>query len=220
MLQNKNEEFIKENLGLVHSCCHRFAGRSIEYDDLFQAGCVGLVKAAKGFDQSRGLMFSTYAVPVILGEIKRLFRDGGSVKISRSIKELYLKIGYLSEKIEKSTGKSPTISQLADKLGVTEQDITESICACQPTMSLTYEDDEGEKTLPLPSNDCTENITDKIFILESLKKLSNDEQKIIVMRYFEEKTQTEVADILGITQVQVSRKEKKLLQKLRSDMYN
>ena len=91
MLVNKEEEFIKENLGLVHSCCRRFTGRNIEYDDLFQAGCVGLLKASRDFDETRGFMFSTYAVPVILGEIKRLFRDGGAIKVSRSLKELSLR---------------------------------------------------------------------------------------------------------------------------------
>ena len=114
-------EFIEKNLGLVHSCAGRFKGRGIEYDDLFSAGCMGLVKAYDGFDGSRGLCFSTYAVPVILGEIKKLFRDGGTVKVSRSLKELSLKISAVRERCVKETGQEPTVSQLAERLADTGQ---------------------------------------------------------------------------------------------------
>ena len=107
------EEFIQNNLGLVHACAGRFRGRGIEYDDLYSAGCMGLVKAYDGFDEGRGVQFSTYAVPVILGEIKKLFRDGGTVKVSRSLKELGLKVNTLRETIIKNTGAEPTVGQLA-----------------------------------------------------------------------------------------------------------
>ena len=109
-------EFIEKNLGLVHACAGRFRGRGIEYEDLYGAGCVGLVKACDGFDESRGLCFSTYAVPVILGEIKKLFRDGGSVKVSRGLKELGMKVAAVREKLLKQTGQEPTVMQIAARL--------------------------------------------------------------------------------------------------------
>ena len=114
------EEFIQENLGLVHLCASRFKGRGIEYDDLYSAGCIGLLKAYDGFDVERKVCFSTYAVPVILGEIKKLFRDGGTVKVSRSLKELSLKVSALRERLLKQTGREPTVSEMAEKLNVRE----------------------------------------------------------------------------------------------------
>ena len=122
------EEFIKQNLGLVHSICRRFAGRGLEYDDLYQAGCMGLVKAVDAFDSERGFAFSTYAVPVIMGEVRRLFRDGGTVRVSRSIKELSLKIARRREECSKS-GHEPTIAELAAYFEVTEEQITEAVSA-------------------------------------------------------------------------------------------
>jgi len=145
MLVNKEEEFIKENLGLVHSCCRRFTGRNIEYDDLFQAGCVGLLKASRDFDETRGFMFSTYDVPVILGEIKRLFRDGGAIKVSRSLKELSLKVVRLGEQFEKQKGRAATVSELAELLSVTTDEINEAINISVPPTSLTYYDENGIK---------------------------------------------------------------------------
>lgn len=121
VLLGTREEFIANNLGLVHACAGRFKGRGIEYDDLYAAGCVGIVKAYDGFDDTRGLCFSTYAVPVILGEIKKLFRDGGAVKVSRSVKELGLKIGAAREYYLKKTGCEPCVSWLAERLDVTQE---------------------------------------------------------------------------------------------------
>ena len=135
-------EFIEKNLGLVHSCAGRFKGRGIEYDDLFSAGCMGLVKAYDGFDGSRGLCFSTYAVPVILGEIKKLFRDGGTVKVSRSLKELSLKISAVRERCVKETGQEPTVSQLAERLDVTPEQVADAMSAAMPALSLTPVSDE------------------------------------------------------------------------------
>ena len=126
------DRFIEENLGLVHSLCRRFAGRGIEYDDLYQAGCIGLIKATDAFDEQRGLCFSTYAVPVIMGEIRRLFRDGGAVKVSRSVKELGLKISREKQIMEQKLCREPTVSELAERLGVSPEEITEAMCAAQP----------------------------------------------------------------------------------------
>ena len=130
--KTRRSTFIEQNLGLVHSCAGRFRGRGIEYDDLYSAGCMGLVKAYDGFDESRGVCFSTYAVPVILGEIKKLFRDGGTVKVSRSLKELSLRINAAREHHSKLCGAEPTLSQLAEELGESVENITLAIQAAQP----------------------------------------------------------------------------------------
>ena len=131
------EEFIQNNLGLVHSCAGRFRGRGIEYEELYAAGCLGLVKACEGFDPSRGLCFSTYAVPVILGEIKKLFRDGGTVKVSRSLKELGLKINAERERCLKRTGVEPGVNELAETLDTTPEQVALAIRASMPVLSLT-----------------------------------------------------------------------------------
>ena len=209
------EEFISNNLGLVHSLCKRFIGKGIEYDDLYQAGCIGLVKAYDAFDDERGICFSTYAVPVILGEIRRLFRDGGSVKVSRSIKELSLKINRYRQMFEHKNGYEPSVSQLAEMMEVTAEDITEAICASQPTVSLTYEGEDGITEADLPVDSSEDEISDKLLLDGVLNKLSETERKIIKYRYYDYLTQSKTAELMNMTQVQVSRSEKKILYKLR-----
>lgn len=218
MLVNKEEEFIKENLGLVHSCCRRFTGRNIEYDDLFQAGCVGLLKASRDFDETRGFMFSTYAVPVILGEIKRLFRDGGAIKVSRSLKELSLKVVRMGEQFEKQKGRAATVSELAEMLSVTTGEINEAICVSTPPTSLTYYDENGIKEKDLPTINEEENIYNRLDIGRALEDLCEVEQKIVFYRFFCGYTQNRVALTLDMTQVQVSRKEKKIMEKMRKKL--
>ena len=211
------QQLIEGNVRLVHSCCKRFVGRGIEYDDIFQVGCVGLVKAADGFDESRGLCFSTYAVPTILGEIKRLFRDTGAIKISRSLKELSLKVQREKELIEKSGGRAD-VSEIAKRLGVAEEDVAEAVAASRQVVSLTFENDDGINEIELPSESHENEVCAKILISDAISKLNKQEQDIIRLRYFCEKTQTESANLLGISQVQVSRKEKRALEKLRTYM--
>lgn len=218
MLVNKEEEFIKENLGLVHSCCRRFTGRNIEYDDLFQAGCVGLLKASRDFDETRGFMFSTYAVPVILGEIKRLFRDGGAIKVSRSLKELSLKVVRLGEQFEKQKGRAATVSELAEMLSVTTDEINEAINISVPPTSLTYYDENGIKEKDLPTINEEEKIYNRLDIGRALEDLCEIEQKIVFYRFFCGYTQNRVALTLNMTQVQVSRKEKKIMEKMRKKL--
>ena len=133
----------EENLGLVHLCANKFRGRGIEYEELYSAGCIGLLKAVKAFDSGRGVRFSTYAVPVILGEIKRLFRDGGTIKVSRSLKELSMKVQRLCEGFRQSEGREPTVSELARLSGETEGDMAQALCVSQPLMSLTSSDEDG-----------------------------------------------------------------------------
>lgn len=213
MMQDRNT-LIEDNVRLVHSCCKRFVGRGIEYEDIFQVGCIGLLKAADGFDESRGLCFSTYAVPNILGEIKRMFRDTGAVKVSRAIKELSLKVQREKEKVEKM-GQEPTVSVLAERLLVTPEEIIEALDASKQVLSLTYENEDGVCELELPTDSPENEVCSRILISEAISRLELQEQEIIKLRYFHEKTQTQTANLLGISQVQVSRKEKKALERLR-----
>ncbi len=209
------EEFIEQNLLLVHSLCKRFSGKGIEYDDLYQAGCVGLVKAVDAFDASRGLCFSTYAVPVILGEIRRLFRDGGSVKVSRSLKELALKAGRQRELLSLQYNREPTTSEIASRLGVEPEAVAEALCAVQPTVSLTYDEDDGTRELELTEGDTTETLCDRITLDIAFTKLNDTERELIRCRYYKALTQSQTAKLLNMSQVQVSRNEKKILSKLR-----
>lgn len=213
------DEFIQNNLGLVHSCAGRFRGRGIEYDDLYSAGCMGLVKAYDGFDTSRGVCFSTYAVPVILGEIKKLFRDGGTVKVSRSIKELGLKVTAVRERIVKQTGVEPGVAQLAELLDETPEAVALAIRASMPAMSLTpeSEDDPGrELDIPVPSPE--EELADRISLEEVLAELEPEDRRLIELRFFAGKTQSETASVLNTTQVQISRRERKLLRQMRAKL--
>ena len=217
MLKEKKERdrFIETNLGLVHSLCKRFSGRGIEYDDLYQAGCIGLIKATDAFDESRGLCFSTYAVPVIMGEIRRLFRDGGAVKVSRSVKELGMKINREKQILEQKLCREPTISEISRSLGVSAEEITEALCASQPTVSLTYEDEDGVSETDLPTVSSEDEISDRILLDGALKRLDETEKRIVVYRYYQSLTQSKMAELMSMTQVQVSRAEKKILLKLR-----
>ncbi len=212
------DRFIESNLPLVHSLCKRFIGRGIEYDDLYQAGCVGLIKATDGFDESRGLCFSTYAVPVILGEIRRLFRDGGQLKVSRSLKELSLKVARIKPTLEFKLCREPTVGELAAALGVEAEEITEALSAAQPTVSLTYESDEGVCEIDVAVSGPEDLLTDKLLLENAFKVLDTIEYQIICYRYFDGLTQNETAARLGLSQVQVSRAEKKILLKLRSSI--
>jgi len=216
MLELANRDgLVTENTGLVHSCCKRFVGKGVEYDDLFQAGCVGLVKASKGFDSGRGLQFSTYAVPAILGEIKRLFRDGGTIKVSRSLKELSLKTTRCREKLLLSLGREPTVFELSERLETEPEMISMALCAAQPVISLTQSGEDGETQLDIPAGDDEQERIDALSLQDVLSGLPADDRRLIVLRYFNNKTQTQTAQLMGISQVQVSRREKVILAKLR-----
>lgn len=214
----KREEVIKNNMGLVHSCAHRFKGRGIEYDDLFQAGCMGLVKAADAFDPERGFMFSTYAVPVILGEMRRLFRDGGTVKVSRTLKELSMKVTRERESFSQKHGHEPTISELSEIMEIDPMDITEALGASLPPISLTESDEMGGGQLDIAVESHEEDLADIISLKDMIAILPAQERQLIILRYFGNKTQSETAKVLGMTQVQVSRKEKKILGNLRNSL--
>ena len=214
--KTRRESFIERNLGLVHSCAGRFRGRGIEYDDLYSAGCIGLVKACDNFDEERGVRFSTYAVPVILGEIKKLFRDGGTVKVSRSLKELGLRVQAAREHHMKVCGVEPTLSQLAEELGEPTENITLAIQAAQPAMSLTPESaEDGEHQLDIPVESPEEMLSDRISLAEVIETLPEEDKKLIRLRFYGNKTQSETAKVLHTTQVQISRRERKILLLLR-----
>ncbi|HIS49359.1 MAG TPA: sigma-70 family RNA polymerase sigma factor [Candidatus Gallacutalibacter pullistercoris] len=210
------QSFISANTGLVHACAHRFQSRGIDYDDLFQAGCIGLIKAADRFDESRGLQFSTYAVPVILGEIKRLFRENSTVKIARSLRELSLRARRESEAFSAREGRAPTVNELAGILQVEPEEAALALEAGMPALSLTSGEDEEESQTDVPTDAPEEAISERLALEQALKSLEEKDQQLIQSRYFGHKTQTETARQLGMTQVQVSRREKKILQFLRT----
>lgn len=205
------------HLGLVHLCANRFRNRGIPYEELYSAGCEGLVKAANVFDTSRGVQFSTYAVPVILGEIKRLFRCGGTVHVSRSLRELSLRVQQIREGYLKTHGTEPPLSVLAEETGSTPEEITTALCACSPVLSLTAPDeDEGQLDIAVPAPD--EQISDSLALRQVLALLEPKDRQLLILRYYKEYTQSKTAEALGMTQVQVSRREKKLLLFLRQEL--
>ena len=206
---------IEDNIGLVHSIAKRFKGRGEDYDDLYQAGCVGLIKAVDNFDESKGFLFSTYAVPVIMGEIRRLFRDGGSVKVSRSLKEKSIKVQAIREKFIKKELREPTVSELSELSGIETEELSEVLNVINPVVSLSCTTEDGDETIDIPVDD-TDKLFDRLSVHHAIKDLSNDELLLIKYRFYEGKTQCESAKLLGISQVQVSRREKQLLSKLRT----
>ena len=206
---------IEDNIGLVHSIAKRFKGRGEDYDDLYQAGCVGLIKAVDNFDESKGFLFSTYAVPVIMGEIRRLFRDGGSVKVSRSLKEKSIKVQAIREKFIKKELREPTVSELTELCGIETEELSEVLNVINPVVSLSCTTEDGDETIDIPVDD-TDKLFDRLSVHHAIKDLSNDELLLIKYRFYEGKTQCESAKLLGISQVQVSRREKQLLAKLRT----
>lgn len=209
----------EEHFGLVHACCRRFADKGIEYEELFSAGSLGLAKAIRNFDEDRGLQFSTYAFPVIMGEIKRLFRDGGSVKVSRSLKELAMRINRLNAESIAENGRELTVSQLAKSLSVSEGKIIDAInSSCQP-LSLTADyDEEGNPQLDVPTADIQEEISERLSLKQAIDTLEENDKRLIFLRYYKSITQSKTAKLLGMTQVQVSRREKRILTQIRKVM--
>lgn len=208
-------QVVEQNLGLVHASARRFMGRGIEYDDLYQAGCMGLVKAVAGFDVHRGVQFSTYAVPVIMGEMRRLFRDDGPVKVSRTLRELSLKVSRARERLCGTLGREPTITELSHALGLDPAETAEALDAAQTPLSLTVDDDGDDVQADIPVEGTEDSLVDRLALKDALVSLVPRDRTLILLRYFKGKTQGEVAKVLGMTQVQVSRREKKVLEQLR-----
>lgn len=227
--KNAQDEFLLNNKGLVYLVVKKFAGRGTDNDDLIQLGMIGLYKAMMNFNESYGVKFSTYAVPMISGEIKRFLRDDGMVKVSRSVKELYVKIKYAQSDYETKYSKAPKISELADKIGVSVEDIIYALNASESVCSLEETIDSDEKNLYLKDKIVDEKavteeqIVDKLALKEMLSELDGKKRQVVLLRFFNEMTQEQVAKILGVSQVQVCRIEKKVLSELKkmyiSDSY-
>ena len=215
---------VENNLRLVWSVVKRFQNRGYELDDLFQIGCIGLIKAIRKFETSYGVKFSTYAVPMIIGEIKRFIRDDGIIKVSRSLKEIYLKAKTIKEIMTGEMGKEPCISEIADRMGISCEELVMAMESNIAPESLyaSFGEDESSGNLLIDristmKNDTNEiDIIDKIALKQVLDSLDPEEKRIINLRYFKEKTQVQIAKLIGISQVQVSRIERRILKNLRN----
>ena len=215
------EEFIEGNLRLVLSIVHRFNNSNENIDDLFQIGCIGLIKAIDNFDLSLNVKFSTYAVPMIQGELRRYLRDNKAIRVSRSMRDIAYKAIYVKESIMKKSIKEPSISEIAQAIGIDREDVVTALDAVQSPMSL-YEPvcSEGTDALYVMDHICDkrnreENWIEEISVNEAIKRLGKREKNIIDLRFFEGKTQIEVAEEIGISQAQVSRLEKNALKFMR-----
>ncbi len=214
MLQATDENtLVTQNIGLINMAVKKYVGFGVDYDDLFQIGAVGLVKAAKAFDASKNLQFSTYAVTKIIGEIKTYLRDNGEIKVPRNVKEQKFKIHKANSILLKELGREPKISEIAEYTGISSEDIIYALDATQSTVSLDIPVEEGGVTVGSSSQE--DAAIERIMISQLLSSLDATERKLIVMRYFADKTQADISKELGMSQVQVSRLEKKTLAKLK-----
>ena len=216
------DTLFEENTGLIYSVARRFLGRGVEMEDLFQIGSIGLLKAVDKFDLAFEVRFSTYAIPMILGELKRFFRDDGMIKVSRSIKENQHRVYLAREKIEKELGREPSLKEIAEMLGMPPEEVAMTLDSAAEVESLyrtVYQSEGTDISLidKIPEKEnAEEHLLNRIFLEEILGKLESSDRKLIYMRYFQDMTQTQVAERLGVSQVQVSRMEKRILKKLRS----
>lgn len=214
---------VSGNFPLIKAIVKGYLNKGVDYDDLYQIGCVGFLKAIKNFNPKFDVKFSTYAVPMITGEIKRFLRDDGSIKVSRSIKTLAIKVKTYIEKFKSETGESPTIDKIADEFGVEKEDVVIALDSCQQTVSLNAKIDEDDPNSQnvidkLAVFDNTNDMLDKFILKDAIAHLPEKEKKIILLRYYRGKTQGEVAEMLDVSQVQVSRIESKIIEQLRSKL--
>lgn len=208
------DKIVNDNIGLVHSCAKRFKYRNLDYDDIFQSGCIGLVKAVRSFDKNRGVQFSTYAVPVILGEIKQLFRNNSSIKVGRKLKDLSIKVKKECEEFLLRYERQPTISELCEKFEVDSEKILEALEVSRAPMSLTSyneESEDGGTQTDVPIEFDEDKISENILLSEAFESLCDQDKTLIRLRYFKGLTQSKTAKVLNLTQVQVSRKEKRII---------
>ncbi|MCR8660353.1 RNA polymerase sporulation sigma factor SigF [Paenibacillus endoradicis] len=216
------DRLVNSNIRLVWSVVQRFMNRGYEPEDLFQIGCIGLLKSVDKFDLSYDVKFSTYAVPMIIGEIQRFLRDDGTLKVSRSLKETANKVRKMKDELSKTMGRLPTISEVAERLGITPEDVIFAQEANKPPTSIhetVFENDGDPITLmDQIADDSQDKWFDKLALTEAIGGLSERERMIVYLRYYRDKTQSEVANRLGISQVQVSRLEKKILQLIKEQI--
>ncbi len=218
--EKAREKLVVDNTGLVNMAARKFVSSGTEFEDLMQIGFIGLVKAVDRFDESFGVMFSTYAVPMIIGEIRRFLRDEGKVKISRQLKQDVRNMKALEDKFLQEKGRSPHISEIAELMGCTVEDVVQLIDARNVMSGISSIDDDNfvEGAMALPSMESEERKVELIDLKDGIGSLGEQERKVIVFRYFKDMTQQQTGDLLGISQVQVSRIEKKVLAALRSKL--
>lgn len=216
--EEAGERVLRENTGLIWSVVRRYNGRGVETEDLYQLGCIGFLKAVKGFDLTYGTQFSTYAVPKIAGEIRRFLRDDGAVKVSRSVKERAAAIKKARERLIGDFGRDPTVSELSEALGLSPEEIAAAETATSATESIQRQ--TGEEGFSLEDVLCTDGMEEKLLermaLQEALARLNDKERLVIQLRYYHSLTQQRVAGLIGVSQVQVSRIEKKALERLRT----
>lgn len=215
------EILLKENIPLIKSIVKRYKGKNIEYDDLMQLGSLGLVKAINNFNPDFGVRLSTYAVPMITGEIKRFIRDDGAIKVSRALKTMSYKIGQFVEEFQQKNSKEPNLTQIAEHFSIDEQEVVYILDSSKMPLSIYEKNDEDNgKSLieKLSDNSNEEDFLDKLTLRECIQKLPDRERQLVVLRYYEDKTQSEIAKHLGVSQVQVSRLESKIIQKLKKSL--
>ena len=220
------DTIVEENTGLVWSVVKKFIGRGYDSEDLFQIGVIGLIKCIDKFDASFDVKFSTYAVPMIMGEIKRFLRDDGMIKVSRPLKEMAMKAKYMQENLQHTTGKPPTMAELAKALDTNVEELAYAMEAGNEVESLyaVVHQGDGSPVYLLDKLDRAHTgredwgLVDKIALREIIRNLAPKERQVIVMRYFQDKTQSQVAEAIGVSQVQVSRIEKRVLQNLRTKL--
>ncbi len=217
--ENAKSEIFLRNEPLIKSIIRRFKGKGVEYDDLYQIACIGFLKAIKNFDESFGVKFSTYSVPMIIGEIKRYMRDNGAVKVSRTLKMLANKINRYVESYQTLNDRSPNIEEIAESFGISAEEAVVALDSARMPVSLYEKFDDEDETRELidklPSEDKEDDILTKIQLSSIIEGLTERERKIVMLRFFRDKTQTETAESLGLSQVQISRLENKILEKIR-----
>lgn len=215
-----SEKLITENMPLIKSVVRRYSGKSVEYEDLIQLGSMGLLKAILNFDSSYGVRFSTYAVPMIAGEIKRFIRDDGVVKVSRALKVLAYNMSKYIETFNQENNREPTVVELSEKFNIDKEEVVFALDSTRYPLSL-YDKSDDENNLSLIDkisiNYDDDEAIDKIILFELIKQLPVRDKKIIMLRYFRDKTQSEVAEILGVSQVQISRLENKIITRLKEN---
>ncbi|EYE88092.1 RNA polymerase sigma70 [Fervidicella metallireducens AeB] len=215
---------VQRNIGLVSAIVKKFLNRGYEYDDLYQIGCIGLIKAVKNFDPNFNVRFSTYAVPMIIGEIKRFLRDDGPVKVSRNIKEIAKKVKIVKERLTNEYGREVSVKEIADELCITSEDVIMSLESMSAPEYLydTIHQDDGSPVLLIDKisedRDYGSDVIDKVALKELINRLEPKARQVIMLRYFNDLTQSQIAEKLGISQVQVSRIEKKVIKFMRSNM--
>ena len=218
------ETLLGNNVLLIKSIVKRFTNKGVEYDDLYQLGCVGFLKAIKNFDEKFGVVFSTYAVPMIIGEIKRFLRDDGSIKVSRIIKSQARNINRFIEEKCTDGGEPPTLDEICAALNMEREDVVLALDSSKMPLSLseTVDDGSGDKSIELidkiPSSEKEDDMIDKILLKSMIERLPERERKVIIMRYYRDNTQSEIAEALGVSQVQISRIENKIIKHFKSQL--